>query len=156
MTAPAAGELAPTWQRRFAFFDLYGLPNSSPMAKAAYRTLPFWDKVRLTSNGWALLFGFIYFYVKGMWRKGTTLLGIGFGLGVLLSLLHASQFLTQVVTFALAGAVMSTANYAYYLHVRGSQSWNPFEGFGPKPRTPATGSADADPGSASPDDPAAR
>ena len=79
MTAPQAGELAVSWQRRFAFFDLYGLPSSSPAAKAAYRTLPFWDKVRLTSNVWAFLFGFLYFYVKGMWRKGTTILGAGIG-----------------------------------------------------------------------------
>ncbi|MBI5734263.1 DUF2628 domain-containing protein [Mycobacterium adipatum] len=132
MTAPEAGELAASWQRRFAFFDLYGLPNSSPTAKAAYRTLPFWDKVRLTSNVWALLFGFVYFYAKGMWRKGTTILGAGVGLGALLSVLHAPGFLSQVVTFGFAGAIMTTANYAYYLHVRGSRSWNPFEGFGPR------------------------
>jgi Protein of unknown function (DUF2628) len=130
MTAPEAGELAASWQRRFAFFDLYGLPNSSPAAKLAYRTLPFWEKVRLTSNVWAFLFGCIYFYVKGMWRKGTTILGIGIGLGLLLGLFQAPNFLAQAVAFGFAGGIMTTANYAYYLHVRGSQSWNPFEGFG--------------------------
>ena len=80
----------------------------------------------------SFLFGFIYFYVKGMWRKGTTVLGAGVGIGIVLSVLQAPNFLSQAVTFGFAGAIMTTANYAYYLHVRGSQSWNPFEGFGPR------------------------
>jgi hypothetical protein len=130
MTAPDAGQLAPTWQRRFAFYDAFGLPGSSPLAKQAYRALPMMDKLALTSNFWAFLFGFIYFWVKGMWRKGTTLLGVGLGLGVLLSILQAPDIIAHAVTFGFAGAVMTTANWAYYLHTRGSESWNPLEGFG--------------------------
>ena len=35
------------------------------------------------------------------------------------------------IGFGLAAIAMTTANYAYYLHVvRGSQSWNLFEGYG--------------------------
>ncbi|MGU3499196.1 DUF2628 domain-containing protein [Mycobacterium sp. C31M] len=133
MTTPEAGELPASWQRRFDFFDLYGLPSSSPAAKAAYKVLPLWDKLRLTSNVWAFLFGFIYFFVKGMWRKGTSVLGIGAGLGVLLAVLEAPSLLANAVTFGFAGAIMTVANYGYYLHVRrNSQSWNPFEGFGPR------------------------
>ena len=127
-TQPAP--LAPSWQKRFAFYDTYGLPGSTPAAKDAYRALPFTEKLVLTSNIWAFLFGAIYFFVKGMWRKAVVLLGIGVALGVLLSLLPLPGFVAQAAGFGFAGAVMATANYQYYLHTRGSESWNPFEGFG--------------------------
>lgn len=100
------------------------------MSKQAYRAMGFMERMTLTTNIWAFLFGFIYFYVKGMWRKGTALLGAGLAVAVLLAELDASAFVTQVFTFGFAAAYMTTANYAYYLHTKGSQSWNPFEGFG--------------------------
>ncbi len=122
--------LAPSWQRRFAFYDAYGLPGSTPAAKEAYRALPFGEKFVLTSNIWAFLFGFIYFYVKGMWRKGTSVLIAGLALGVVLAVLPVPPIFAQAVGFGFAAAVMTVANYEYYLHTRGSESWNPFEGFG--------------------------
>ena len=68
--------MSPSWQKRFDFFNAYGLPNSTPESKAAYKALTFLERVKLTSNILAFLFGPIYFFVKGMWRKGLTLLGI--------------------------------------------------------------------------------
>jgi hypothetical protein len=42
-----------------------------------------------------------------------------------------SDSLIRAIGFGLAAIAMTTANYAYYLHVvRGSQSWNLFEGLG--------------------------
>ena len=129
MSAPESTPLAPSWQKRFAFYDAYGLPNSTPAAKAAYKALPFGEKLVLTSNIWAFLFGAIYFYVKGMWQKATTLLGVGVALGVLITLLPVPSVVAQALGFGFAGAVMAGANYQYYLHTRGSVSWNPFEGY---------------------------
>ncbi len=126
-----AVHLAPVWQERFAFFDRYGLPNASPQGRAAYRAMEILPRLRLNSNVLALLFGPLYFFVKGMWRKGLTLLGVGFVAINALLALGVSPGLVQALGFAVSAAAMLTANYAYYLQVRhGSTSWNPFEGFG--------------------------
>ncbi|MDX1878800.1 DUF2628 domain-containing protein [Mycobacterium sp. SMC-18] len=123
--------VSPSWQKRFDFFNAYGLPNSTPESKAAYKALTFLERVKLTSNILAFLFGPIYFFVKGMWRKGLTLLGIFVAVEVVLVVLNVSDSLARAIGFGLAAIGMSTANYAYYLHVvRGSQSWNLFEGHG--------------------------
>lgn len=124
-------KLSDSWRWKFDFFNTYGLPSASPEAKAAYRNLSFMAKLRLTSNILAFLFGPLYFFVKGMWRKGLTLLGIAITAGVVLTVLDVSDTIGRSVGIAIGALAMSTANYAYYLHaVRGSQSWNPFEGFG--------------------------
>ncbi|MCV7068222.1 DUF2628 domain-containing protein [Mycolicibacterium farcinogenes] len=123
--------LSDSWRWKFGFFDTYGLPSASPEAKAAYRNLSFMAKLRLTSNILAFLFGPLYFFVKGMWRKGLTLLGLTAVVVTVLVVAGASDLVSRAVGMGLAALAMSTANYAYYLHVvRGSQSWNPFEGFG--------------------------
>lgn len=123
--------MSPSWQQRFDFFNAYGLPNSTPESKAAYQAMSFMDRLKLTSNILAFLFGPIYFFVKGMWRKGLTLLGIFFAVEVVLVVLDVPDSLVRGIGFGLAAIAMTTANYAYYLHVvRGSQSWNLFEGHG--------------------------
>ncbi|KLI07799.1 hypothetical protein A5731_26320 [Mycolicibacterium conceptionense] len=123
--------LSDSWRWKFDFFHTYGLPASTPAAKAAYRDLSFMAKLRLTSNVLAFLFGPIYFFVKGMWRKGLSLLGIAIAAGVVLTVLDVSDMIGRSAGIAIGVLAMSTANYAYYLHVvRGSRSWNPFEGFG--------------------------
>ncbi|MUL68359.1 hypothetical protein BOO86_28080 [Mycobacterium sp. CBMA 234] len=121
--------LAPSWQKRFNFFSTYGLPNSSPEAKAAYKSLSFMDKMQLNSNILAFLFGPIYFFVKGMWRKGLTLFGIAVAVMVVLTVLNVSDGLARGAGIGVSLIAMSSANYAYYLHVvYRSESWNLFEG----------------------------
>ncbi|WP_166905159.1 DUF2628 domain-containing protein [Mycobacterium sp. DL440] len=123
--------LSDSWRWKFDFFNTYGLPSASPEAKAAYRNLSLMAKLRLTSNILAFLFGPLYYFVKGMWRKGLTLLALVIAVAVVLVVLDVSDTIGRAVSFGVFALAMSTANYAYYLHVvRGSQSWNPFEGFG--------------------------
>ncbi|MFR9751414.1 DUF2628 domain-containing protein [Nocardia sp. 004] len=124
-------ELSPRWQERFAFYDAYGIPGSTPAAREAYRALPIGKRIMLNSNFLAFLFGPIYFFVKGMWRKGLTLFGIGVAAGAVIAIAGLSDTWIRIVGFGVAGLAMSTANYAYYLHVvQNSHSWNLFEGFG--------------------------
>ncbi len=124
-------QLAPIWQTRFAFFDRYGLPNATPQGRAAFRAMDFLPRLRLNSNLLAFLFGPLYFFAKGIWRKGLTLLVVGFAAISLLTRLGVAPGLVQALGFGVAAAAMLTANYAYYLQLRrGSTSWNPFEGFG--------------------------
>ncbi len=123
--------LSDSWRWKFDFFNTYGLPSASPEAKAAFRELSFMARMRLNSNILAFLFGSIYFFVKGMWRKGLTLLGITIAAAVVFTAVGVSDNVGRAIGIGIAVLAMSTANYAYYLHVtRNSQSWNPFEGFG--------------------------
>ncbi|MDH6195098.1 hypothetical protein M2272_001727 [Mycobacterium frederiksbergense] len=125
--------LSPSWQKRFDFFTAYGLPNSTPEAKAAYKALPFGARFQIASNFLAFFFGPIYFFVKGMWRKGLTLLGIEVAASVILAVLNVPDGMFRGAGIGLAAIAMTTANYAYYLHVtQHSQSWNLFEGLGRK------------------------
>lgn len=129
--APDSTQLPPVWQQRFAFYRLHGQVGSTPEAQAAYKVLPFSAKLRLAFNIWAFLFGWLYFVVKGMWRKGLTVLALGLALGALCAALEVSDNVTVALAMGYNGMVATLANYAYYLEVAfRSQSWNPFEGFG--------------------------
>lgn len=129
--AGAPAELSPTWLQRFAFFDAYGMPSSSPEAREAIRALPLRDRLRITSNFWAFLFFPFYFFVKGIWRKGLVWAGAAVALAAVGMSLGVSDQMAQAIGIGLAAGAMTTANYSYYLHVvKNSQSWNVFEGFG--------------------------
>jgi hypothetical protein len=127
-------ERASSRQQRFAFFDRYGYPNSTPESKAAFKQLPFGERFRLTCNLWALLFGplyffVLYFFVKGVWRKGLVLFGIAVALAAVAVYFDLPRSVEGFFPYVVPILAMNTANYAYYLHaVKGSRSWNPFEG----------------------------
>jgi hypothetical protein len=122
--------LPQVWQQRFAFFEAYGLPGSSSQSQAAFKALSFGKKLRLTTNLVAFFFGPIYYFVKGMWRKGLVLLAEGIGIGVLVAFNGPDHILSRALIFLFAASMMPTANYAYYLHIaKDSKSWNPYEGF---------------------------
>jgi hypothetical protein len=125
-------ELARSWQQRFAFYDRYGVPNSTPESRQAYRELPFGKKMRLNANIWGFLFGPFYFFVKGMWRKGLVLLALAIALAAtFIVVVDAPDAIARAASFVVPALAMTTANYAYYLHVvKGSRSWNVFEGLG--------------------------
>jgi Protein of unknown function (DUF2628) len=133
MTSPQRyTELPRSWQQRFVFYDRYGVPNSSPESREAFRKLSFGDKMRLNTNIWGLLFGPFYFFVKGMWRKGLVLLALAIVLaGAFIAVVDAPEIIVRAASLVVPVLAMTTANYAYYLHVaKGGESWNVFEGFG--------------------------
>lgn len=66
-------ELASIWQWRFGFYDQFGHPGSTPESEAAYKALPYGARLMLGCNLLAFFFGPIYYFVKGMWRKGLTI-----------------------------------------------------------------------------------
>ena len=146
--APATSETG-TWAVRFAFFAAHGAPSSSAAAATAWRHLQRRAYRAVGVNVPALLFGPFYFFAKGMWRKGATLLAatlagdlalvahLGDAVGsaadhdglllLLVAVLTPGGFIGPVASFA--------ASYAYYLKVtRDSPSWNPFEGLFRRPR----------------------
>ncbi|MFV8310451.1 DUF2628 domain-containing protein [Mycobacteroides chelonae] len=122
-------ESVSVWQWRFDFYDQYGRPGSTPESEAAYKALPFGARVMLGCNVLAFFFGPIYFFVKGMWRKGFTVLLLTLAIGTVLFAVNASETMYQAASAGLGGVLMMTANYSYYLdQIKGSRSWNPFEG----------------------------
>jgi hypothetical protein len=128
--APDINDMPKRWQQRFAFYDAYGLPSSSLEAREAYKVLPFGTKVRIGSNILAFLFGPLYFFAKGMWRKGLTLLAAAITIAVVTIVIDVPDSIARAIGLGFAAAAATTANYAYYLHVvKHSRSWNLWEGF---------------------------
>ena len=66
-------QLSPKWQFRFDFFDRHGGPKD-PAYKETLKTLPFGEKLKVGMNFYALFFGFIYFFILGLWRKALGLI----------------------------------------------------------------------------------
>lgn len=131
--APSA-PLSKKWQERFAFFDQHGGPQA-PGYKAAFKALPFKKRYLIAMNLIAFLFGVIYLFVLGMWRKNLSFLAIILGIGVVEGIIELS-FDTTIprgidwgLNTAMATMYGMSTNYGYYLkEVKGSKSWNPFQG----------------------------
>ena len=122
-----------TWLQRFTFFDTYGLPSSSPRARDAFKELSWWTRSRTSWNTLAFFFGPLYFFAKGMWRKGLVLLVSAIALGTIVVSLDLPEMVERAGSLFIPAMAASAANYAYYLHVvMESRSWNPLEGFGRK------------------------
>ncbi|WP_228985209.1 DUF2628 domain-containing protein, partial [Photorhabdus laumondii] len=126
------------WQMRFAFFEQNGAPKT-PEHKAAMKVEPYMRRILLNMNFIAFFFGFIYFFVLGLWRKNLTLFGVGVGVGVVVIIIleimesvlsiYIPPAVDMGIKFAFSAIWGTTANYAYYLKEKvNSQSWNPFEG----------------------------
>jgi hypothetical protein len=124
-------ELSPRWQDRFEFFAEYGPPNATQRSRDAIRELPLGKRLVVNQNYFAFFFSPFYFFVKGMWRKGITLLGAALVLAVTAALLPIPEMAARGLSLVVPALAMTSANYAYFLHVtKGSTSWNPFEGLG--------------------------
>lgn len=121
------------WASRFEFFRDYGYPGSTPDSKAAFKALPFGQRMRLNFNGPAFFFGPIYFLIKGMWRKALTALAFAIVVSVALTAVSVPASFNTAIGVGIGGVWMLAANYAYYLHVtEASTSWNLWEGLSKK------------------------
>ncbi|HCV96334.1 hypothetical protein D3C87_199320 [compost metagenome] len=126
MDSTNTSPLSPKWQFRFNFFDTYGAPNT-PAFKAAYKELPFGQKLKVNFNFFALFFGCIYLFILGMWRKALTIIGITVVLMIVLMFLPDA--IGRGVGIAWQLLIALTTNYNYYREKRqGDTSWNPFAG----------------------------
>lgn len=120
--------LSQKWNERFAFFDANGLPNTATY-KAAFKALPFMQRIKIQSNFIAFFFGWIYFFVLGLWRKNLAMLGLIFVFSIVTAILPINSSIVQGLGFVFGLLYSFTANHAYYLHIKyNSKSWNPFEG----------------------------
>lgn len=124
----SASTVLTSWrEERDAFFDTYGGPFS-PGYRAAKREMPLLKRIFFNANPGAFFFGPLYFFFRGMWKKGIAFL---VPLLVLWTLEAVLPIPHQYHIFGMSSCFiqMSCANYAYYLkRVRGAEGWNPFEG----------------------------
>lgn len=126
--------LSEKWQERFAFFDQHGGPQA-PGHKEALKALPFRKGLMIGMNFIAWFFGPIYLFVLGMWRKNLSLIAIISGIMIVSALIEVMfditlpHALNMGINVAFSMMYAKITNYGYYLtQVKGSKSWNPFEG----------------------------
>ena len=123
-TPTSDAELSHAWQRRFAFFREHGSPLMTDGAKALQR-LPFWTASSIRLNIWGFLFGPIYFFALGLWRRGLSM----FGVAAVISIVAKHLFGQDALTLAgpAEGALFAlSVNYAYFIKcTQGRDEWNP-------------------------------
>ncbi|MBI6550123.1 DUF2628 domain-containing protein [Xenorhabdus lircayensis] len=124
------------WQERFEFFEKNGAPSSKEH-KEAFKKLSALKRLKINMNFFAFFFGIFYFITIGMWKKGLTILGIGFALFfafIIFSMIvpippDYAEIIGTGLGTVMAALYAISANYAYYLkEIKGDDSWNPFKG----------------------------
>ena len=132
---PASGSmpdatLSTAWQRRFAFYRAYGWPFTGEGA-AALRKMPFATARALSFNVWGFLFGPIYYYALGLWKRGTSLLGLAVVFSIVCQHLFGDTAL-RVVGVTEAALFACLVNYPYFIQVtEGRDDWNPLADYYP-------------------------
>ncbi|CUV65891.1 conserved membrane hypothetical protein [Sulfurovum sp. enrichment culture clone C5] len=116
-----------TWMKRFDFFKEHGAPNTQTF-KDAFKPLPFGERVTIGMNFWAFFFSFIYFFIKGMWKKGLVLLGIFVLLSIIASIVGSQGLATGLrIAFGMLAGII--ANYSFYQkEILGEDDYNIFKG----------------------------
>jgi len=122
--AATADSLTPYWQRRF---DLLDQLNAAELGFSVLgrnpelRRLGLHDRMRVSFNFWAFLFGPFYYLTKGLWIKGCWLLAIGFALNATLFAIEASigaELPTFLYWVPIAGFCAGYATLDVYLKAR--------------------------------------
>lgn len=112
----------------FEFFDQHGAPGTRAYGQSL-KAMPLGKRFWFMWNFPAFFFGFIYFFVKGMWKQGLTLIGMTAVLCIVLAILP--QGVAYGVSMAFSLVVAYSASYQFYLlEIKGVDTWNPFKGIG--------------------------
>lgn len=129
----ANNEFSEKWRDRFKFFNQHGLPGMDSY-RAALGQLSFSRRTRIHCNGYAFIFGFLYFCILGLWKKGLVLFITAIVVNLLISLIEGLMnvnlnVLDKLMNFVYMYICSTSANTAYYLRVvKGIDSWNPLQG----------------------------
>lgn len=88
--------------------------------KEGYEKLHFSDKF----NWWALIFGFLYYAYKGLWKKGILYFAIYIIFGSIINGITDSSIGGTLIVLAISAWFGMTANYDYYsMKVLGKNRW---------------------------------
>jgi Protein of unknown function (DUF2628) len=125
------GNFDQIWIDRFQFFQKFGAPNTANYKAGLKEREGFIAKARINMNFYAFLFGFIYFFVKGMWKAGFTVLGISIAVITFSFLLpdNIADVLSRFTGIAISILAGRSANYTYYRQkVLNEDDFNIFKG----------------------------
>ncbi|MCO6504696.1 MAG: DUF2628 domain-containing protein [Snodgrassella sp.] len=116
------------WLMVFNFYAENGLPAfKNYKFKQNFKKLSLWNRIQLSNNLLAGIFGPLYFICLGMWRQALGLCLVLMIIDLLLIVIFGP--LSGVVLSVHIALPMYLANPAYYLHrVKKSKSFNVFEG----------------------------
>jgi len=110
------------WKRKFRLIQKAGGPKQTQ-----FKSLTSGERMKISFNILAFLFGPIYYIVKGMWKKGLALFGACFGVLVVLSVLLELAGLGKVANalgYGAAALFAVRANIDYYKKmVLGDNGW---------------------------------
>lgn len=112
--------ISESWQAKFALIEKAGGVKTPHI-----KNLQFGERVKALFNIWAFLFGPIYYFVKGMWKKALPLLGIAIILIVVLEMICRKFGIPETITNFVGGAIFAArANIDYYKKVKfGDDGW---------------------------------
>lgn len=115
--------IIPKWKEKFL-----AISETKPLGggwtpefedKAKYKDLPFWTKY----NAWGLLFGVLFYFFKGMWKKGLLILGLTIVLSTIANATHNGGLLfVSYVMPSLIVIIHSNIDY-YRKIVLGEDFW---------------------------------
>ncbi|ANI28974.1 hypothetical protein PL78_03860 [Yersinia entomophaga] len=67
-----------SWERKFLLMDKLGFRDDKYSGdQTLAKQLAFGDRFTINFNAWALLFGSVYYFIKGMWQKGLIIMAAG-------------------------------------------------------------------------------
>ena len=117
-------DVSKSWKRKFHVMDDLNSITDPKEKKAYFKSLT-WGERFGQSNILAFLFGFIYFFVKGMWKPGLTFLGISVVLLIVLVVLNIeNDSILRAIGIGYSVVAMTRANILYYSKkVLGKELW---------------------------------
>jgi hypothetical protein len=117
------------WKFRFSFFEKYGTPElwsrGTPELRAAFKQLPFGDRMKVIMNWYAFFFGFIYyaFFLK-LWRQVLILIGIALAYTIIAAVLGLPHSVNKGASAGFTIFCALRANTLYYFkRTRGDIGW---------------------------------
>lgn len=100
--------VSPEWKERFQLMEKIGWNDGMLKNYWNFRKLTFSERLKMSFNVLALLFGPFYYFVKGMWLKAILIILASFAVEI---------FVSDPLTLAaiIAGWCAGFANYDFYL-----------------------------------------
>ena len=94
----------------------------------------FRKKIRINCNLYGFFFGFLYFCILGLWKKGLALLLAVMIINIIIAIVEIMadinlELLSRIINLGYSCLCSMSVNSAYYLQlVKGIDSWNPLQG----------------------------
>lgn len=112
--------ISASWQQKFALIEKAGgvkVPN--------IMGLGFGERMKVVFNIWGFLFGPIYYFTKGMWKKALPLFGIAILIILALEIICRKFGIPESITNFVCGSLFaSRANIDYYKRIKlGDDGW---------------------------------